>query len=316
MRILNNTDNLYQYLIAQSGKSIRIVTAFAGGTENVLRKLVAQRNNVELLLGTINAFTSPRIIDYCKSNSNSNFRTFVDFRFQKSVHWKLYLISPSTVVIGSANFTETGLSLQRDTCILIVDHELHNRYGKLIDDLLKTPEIIEAKDSTEFKEQLETYSEIHKKIQRSMIRAKTATSLKAWLSDETNQHVPMLIWESNHSSETKVEADEILQEALTIDESKPALRDFFTYRAAKGKLPYSQGDVVLCASKRGGHISFFVFDRILYRNGCHFIYSYRQPNHPPPFATKPIQKKLKELIPRLFEEGAEYLERETLKTLL
>ena len=316
VQILDSENSLNQYLTAQSGKSIKIVTAFAGGTEAVLGRLIGKKNKIDLLIGTINAFSSPKLIEYCRAHSTTRFRTYVDFRYHNSVHWKLYLVGPRTVVIGSANFTETGLSLQRDTCVVIDDRDLYIRYEKLFHALLTTPETLKADHTEAFEKHFGIYCNLHTKMQRSMARSKSSSSLQAWLEDETNQQIPLFIWESTHSDETKAEAKQLLRKAMARDETMPALRDFFTYDAEEGKLRFSQGDVVLCTSMRGGHIGFFVFDRIIYREGCYFIYSYRQKKYPAPFSVGPLRQKLKAIIPGLFQKDAEYIDRDVLSALV
>src|SRR3546814_13962083 len=51
---------------------------------------------------------------------------WVDFRGQRSIHWKLYLIAPKTVIIGSANLTGMGLDLTRDTCVVVKNQSLYD----------------------------------------------------------------------------------------------------------------------------------------------------------------------------------------------
>ena len=59
MKILDNKNNLKDFLLKQYGKEITMVSAFASNTEKVIQELVKQENKIKLIIGTINAFSSP-----------------------------------------------------------------------------------------------------------------------------------------------------------------------------------------------------------------------------------------------------------------
>jgi len=65
MEILDTNNNLIDYLSKLKGKKITIVTAFASGTESIIRDLIGS-NDVELIVGSINSFSSPIFIEAMK----------------------------------------------------------------------------------------------------------------------------------------------------------------------------------------------------------------------------------------------------------
>ena len=135
--IIKNQNAFTDYFFKVKGKKITIVSAFASETTEVVERMLASGNTVDVIVGTINSFTSPKFIEECKeiAKDNKNIKFSVDFRYESSVHWKLYLISPSTVIIGSANFTQTGLTFERDTCVAIQDKKLYDDYLGMVAEL-------------------------------------------------------------------------------------------------------------------------------------------------------------------------------------
>lgn len=316
MKILDSDGSLTSFLISQTRKKIKIVTAFASGTEHIISKLIQQENDIDLLVGTINAFTAPNFIDYCAKEASGRLSAFVDFRYQDSIHWKLYLISPNIVVIGSSNLTEIGLSLKRDTCVVIEDSALYGDYGKRVSELLTSQHVLRAKSSKEFDAALARYRVAHARNQAGMARTKRYLTATDWLADETNQSLPLFIWDADHTPEERKNAHALLS-AESDCEDTPALREFFTVRIPKNKLPYSPGDVVLCSGKRGGYMSFFVFDRIIYSKGLHYIFSYRKTSYPEPFKLdRSVKSQIKCAIPELFENDVTEIDREKLRGIL
>lgn len=315
MKILDNSAGLGDYLKSHKQKTIRIVTAFASGTEEILSSLLDNANNIELLVGTINAFTSPKFIEYCAKHDSKNLKAFVDFRYEESIHWKLYLISPNIVVVGSCNFTKTGISLARDTCLVVENDDLYNDYAKRIQGLLDSHEVIDVK-SQRFEKAFKDYLDRHGREQAAKTRSRQYSTLEKWLSDETNQQLPLFIWDGKHTEKTKAEASRLLQ-ANSAEGDVPTLRDFYTYEAKNNELPFKQGDVVLCASNRGGYLGFYTFDRIIYSKGCHFIYSYKRSQYQHPFDLNGLLKeKLKQAIPDIYQRKATHINRDELQDIL
>lgn len=291
MKILTHENDLGGFLQGIQNKVIYVVSAFASGTENVVDTLLNQGNKLELLIGTINSFSSPNFFDYCKEIDNDGFSMSVDFRYQNSIHWKLYLVEPETVIIGSANFTSKGLSLKRDTCVAIKDKSLLKKYLKEIDKIKSSGDVV-GRDNERFQGCLKTYKENHRRMQAGRVRAVHSETVIEWLADEENQLIQVFIWDSNHTKSTIRKAHKILS---TEEDEKPEviLRDFFTIEDEEGGIPYKQGDLVLCMNKNGSYPGFYSFDRIINHDGTNYIYSYNQNKCAGPFC---LDSKLKKAI--------------------
>ena len=304
MNILDENKSLETILYSTKKKNIVIVTAFASGTEHVIDLLVKNDNHIELVVGTINAFSSPEFIKHCASITNNNLSIFIDFRYQNSTHWKLYLIEPNIVIIGSANFTSTGIKLNRDTCIKVENDSLYKAYMKKTRDIIRTTGVIGSNDKT-FSKELKKYILNHKRMQAGMNRSKQYTTVDQWLQDESNQSIPLFIWDQRLTKQERKRGNELLEEIennSNEEHSKPPIRDFFTYECNKGEMPYEQGDIVLCANSKGASIGFYCFDRVLYEDGVHYIYSYKRKRYATPFRLNEIKDKLKKLIQKLYDD--------------
>ena len=293
MEILTKNNNLDNFLRKLSGKVVTIVSAFASGTENVIDCL-KNSNKVELIVGTINSFSSPNFFKHCVGKENLDF--YVDFAYHNSTHWKLYLIDPDIVIIGSANFTNTGLSLERDTCVLIRSSDLLSSYKIEIDKIKGLDSVVKSTDK-DFEIRLAEYVKSHHWMQAVRTRTMKTVEISTWLNDEVNQLVPLFVWKNTLSKEEK-KAAEILQHD---DSEGPKLgienRCIFRWPSKKIALPYSQGDVVLCASSRGGRIGFYSFDRIIENANTSYIYSYKKnTNHFPFILSNEVKAKIKEKI--------------------
>jgi hypothetical protein len=316
MELLDQTNTLEQLLGSIKEKKISIVTAFASGTENLIQQLLDNNNQLELIIGTINAFSSPKLIDFCSKCDSKNISTFVDFRYQNSIHWKLYLVEPNQVIIGSANFTTIGIKLTRDTCVVIHNKELFDNYATKITELKANEAVIKVEDSREFNRAFNKYRLMHDRFQAGMVRSKQYETLTQWLEDDTNQSVPLSIWDSMHSPKTIERSNELLKEHKE-DVSESDVRDFFTYDCDENDLPYKPGDVVLTVKNTGAHLGFFTFDEIIYDEGRHYIYSYKRKRYLSPFKLNTEEKgKLKILVPELSEKELIILDRSLLEGLV
>ena len=301
-KILDSSDNLESYLKSLKNKKITIITAFASGVEGLIDYLIFNNNYIELTIGTINAFTPPKIIEHCIEKSNKNLALFVDFRYETSTHWKIYLVSPSIVIIGSSNFTKIGINLSRDTCLIIEDKNIFKQYSSNIKELHLNPLVISSTNKEVFNKELLKYKESHNKVQSSLTRSRKYTSIDKWLSNEINQSIPMFIWHNLHSKEEKDKAYELLENDSGISDSditinnKKSIRDFFTIKYnEEEELPYKQGDVVLCSDSKGtlSYIGFYTFDRIILHKNIYYIFSYKNPKgrYNIPFSITSKQKK-------------------------
>ena len=196
MMILNKTNELHETLKNIKDKNIQIVSAFASGTENVIKSLVANNKSVELIIGTINSFSSIEFIKYCikLAKHNENFKFFVDFRYQESVHWKLYAISDDNIIIGSANLTNKGLSLDRDTCLLVNDNKVYNEYLKEIENL-KSNALVIPSNAVNFEEYLKKYKINHGKTMVAINESTQKLTLREWIKSQFFYELPLLLWD-------------------------------------------------------------------------------------------------------------------------
>ncbi|KAF1051197.1 MAG: hypothetical protein GAK43_02512 [Stenotrophomonas maltophilia] len=314
MQILDNRNDLAGFLGQQRDKRITIVTAFAAGTEALVERLREAGNRLDIVVGTINSFTSPDFIEYCIGEASDALSLSVDFRYQRSVHWKLYLIEPDIVVLGSANFTEIGVGLSRDNAVVVQDATLYNDYLARVLELKTTEGVLPVGDTEAFDAELETYRWNHRRMQAGLARTAQYLDGESWLGDESNQSIPLFIWYSDHSEDSESTAERHLRTSSGVDWDD--VREFFTYECAEGALPYEEGDVVLTARVNGSHIGFYTFDRILYRDGTYFIYSYRKKRYPAPFNLDDTKDGLKDEIPRWYEEGRTEMNRADILRLM
>lgn len=315
MKILNNENNLAAFLKGIREREVIIVSAFASGTENIVDLLLDCGNRLELLVGTINSFSSPDFFEYCKNIENDNFSLSVDFRYQNSVHWKLYLIKPATVIIGSANFTNTGLSLKRDTCVVIENKALLENYMEELATMKSSSDVVSC-NQRRFHNDLQKYRENHRRIQAGRARSVQASNGDEWLSEEENQLIPVFIWDSRHTKATIEEAHELLKEDSD-EGSASMLRDFFTYACDESNLPYSQGDLVLCMNSNGSYADFYSFDRILHEDGLNYIFSYKQKRYTRPFRlSNEIKREIKNRVDDWFEREVTELGRTEIQDLI
>ena len=315
MMILSKKKNLRNTLEKVRGKEIHIVTAFASGTEDHIDSLIKNNKKVSMVVGTINSFSSPKFITHCAKKKLKKFDFSVDFRAGESIHWKLYLVSPDTVIIGSANYTRLGLALTRDTCLKIKDGELYDKYLLEYSRLRKQRSVVAARDRR-FSELLEIYSNTHREQQRNSGRSSANKSLKAWLMSEENQSIPVFIWSENHTKESREVAKNLL-ERETGDIGREAIREFFTYEGSPGELPYTEGNVVLTAKNDGKYLVWHTFDVILWDEGMFYIYSLKKPNsiYYKPFRLGRSKNSIAKMIPNWYEEGVSEVDRDEFERL-
>lgn len=275
MKILDNKNNLKDFLLKQYGKEITMVSAFASNTEKVIQELVKQENKIKLIIGTINAFSSPvffkKIREQIQKNEG-NLSLSVDFGYENSIHWKLYLIKPATVIVGSANFTDIGLKLERDTCVIIKDESLYDSYVSKIETLERGKNILDSHDA-DFKKQLEAYEAVYERVQFRRINGGRTINIEQWLKEEANQRIPVFIWHSYLSDEEDKEAEELFNKSMIELENPPELSDTFLTDPDR----YHEGDVVLCMGPKGKYLRFYIFDKIIRnKHGRDYVYSYKR----------------------------------------
>lgn len=320
MERLHYENDLARFLLKQRKRNITIVSAFASGTTKLLKSIVAE-NDVEVILGTINAFTSPNFID--EANILLKRQLWVDFRGNASIHWKLYLISPNTVIIGSANFTNQGVALGQDTCVVIENADLYNDYQQQLEVLKKERQVMAA-GSPDFDTALERHREQHNRNQAALqiaqqasrygseIRTSKVPSFDVWVQ-QGFLTIPLFVWEENHSQATKEEASKIMrdQDALVTQiagsNKKPAdsavrlFRDFLTEESDGPRTSFDPNTIVLATKSSGAYMRFMQLD-VIARNTqlkLDFMIERRKARYIQPFEITPA---IKAAIVRLIEK--------------
>lgn len=320
MERLHNENDLAKFLLKQRKRNITIVSAFASGTAKLLKSIVAA-NDVEVILGTINAFTSPSFID--AANTLLKRRLWVDFRGNASIHWKLYLISPNTVIIGSANFTNQGVALGQDTCVVIENTDLYNAYQQQLEVLKKERQVMAA-GSPDFDAALERHREQHNRNQAALQTAQQASryalerrtskvpSFDVWVQ-QGFLTIPLFVWEENHSQATKEEASKIMRDQNAVvthiagSTKKPAdfaarlFRDFLTEESDGPRPSFDPNTIVLATKPSGAYMRFMQLD-VIVRNAqlkLDFMIERRKARYMQPFEITPA---IKAAIVRLIEK--------------
>ncbi len=321
MERLDTENDLENFLLGQCERSITIVSAFASGTVGLLESIAA-KNDVEVIVGTINAFTSPKFIDEARKLLRR--RLWVDFRGNTSIHWKLYLISPDTVVIGSSNFTKQGVGLGRDTCVVIRDDHLYGEYRQQLEGLKSDSQVMDG-GSLGFDDALARHRDQHNRNQAalqaahqypqstSQSRSHHVPSFDTW-TQQGFLTIPLFVWDQNHKQEAKDEATRIVYEQDDVAEqamgsaSKIAAsevrpyRDFLTDASLGLKPPFDQNTIVLATKTNGAYMRFMQLDVIVRKAelGLDFMIERRKHRYMQPFEVTPT---IKAAIVRLIEKG-------------
>lgn len=322
MERLHNENDLATFLKKQHKRNITIVSAFASGTIKLLKDIDAA-NHVEVILGTINAFTSPSFIG--AAGTLLNRRLWVDFRGNASIHWKLYLISPNTVVVGSANFTNQGVGLGQDTCVVIKNAALYNDYMQQVGRLKKNKQVIAA-GSPAFDAAFKRHRDQHNRNQAALQTAQQASqnaskgrtvkvpSFQEW-SKQGFLTIPLFVWEDTHSQTARTAASKIMRDAdaggqqLAGNAKKSAhsatglFKDFLTEDVYGPSAPFDPGTIVLATNPRGAHMRFMQLDVIVRstRFKRDFMIERRKKRYAQLFE---ITLSIKAAIVRLIERGA------------
>ena len=312
MKILSSEDSLRSFLLDHRNTKVQIVTAFAYSTAGLVKTLKSQGNTVEVVVGTINAFTDPDFIEEVSCFLSKGL--WVDFRGPRSIHWKLYLVAPKTVIVGSANLTDTGLDLSRDTCIVLKNQALYSDYQRRVEELKVTSAEVLRPASRKFRSTLAAYRELHERSQAAKQRAESTNSssqahlptLSQWLH-AGNSRLSLFIWERELTESEKRHGGAIARKAVKA--SGPTSTSLATHRPYKhlfaadliGRRPkFAAGTVVLSAKQTGGYITFVGIDvvqRHFSSQRDYYISLPKRGGHPELFQLTPVVKEgLKKLI--------------------
>ncbi|MDP4497655.1 phospholipase D family protein [Vibrio cholerae] len=313
MKIFDNFSDLEQLFDSVSNSKITIVSAFASGTESIIKKL-ATTNKVELIIGTINSFSSPKYIENLIELKAENLSLYMDFRYGMSTHWKLYLIEPDIVLIGSANFTSLGVSLKRDTLVRIDSEELYHGYISKVENL-KSESLVLNSESKEFNQKFNLYRQSFIASQSANQACKTKSNLQTWLADDHNQAIPLFIWDSDIEPETYEQAFILIKDKEPEVKSKERYR-LYTYKCKPNELPYLEGSLVITMNEKGSYATFERFDRIIYKDDVHYLYSFKGTRKKVPFDIAEIASGLKLIANELYGNEQTVLYRENIEKAL
>ncbi|NKC20353.1 NgoFVII family restriction endonuclease [Pseudoalteromonas sp. S4498] len=313
MKIFDNFSDLEQLFDSVNNSKITIVSAFASGTESIIINL-ATTNKVELIIGTINSFSSPKYIENLIESKTENLSLYMDFRYGMSTHWKLYLIEPNIVLIGSANFTSLGVSLKRDTLVRIDSEELYLEYISKVENLKSEPLVLNS-ESKEFNQKFNLYRQSFIESQSANQAGNIKSNLQTWLADDHNQAIPLFIWDSDIEPETYEQAFILIEGKEPEVESKESYR-LSTYKCKANELPYLEGSLVITMNEKGSYANFERFDRILYKDGIHYLYSFKGKRKNAPFDITEIASGLKLIANELYENDQTVLYRENIEKAL
>ncbi|TMO07110.1 phospholipase D family protein [Pseudoalteromonas sp. S558] len=313
MKIFDKFRDLEQLFDSVNNSKVTIVSAFASGTESIIKNL-ATTNKVELIIGTINSFSPPKYIENLIELKAENLSLYMDFRYGMSTHWKLYLIEPDIVLIGSANFTSLGVSLKRDTLVRIDSEELYRQYISKVENL-KSESLVINSESKEFNHKFNLYKRSFIESQSANQAGKTKSNLQTWLADDHNQAIPLFIWDSDLEPEDEKQAFTLIKDKEPEVESKENYR-LSKYECKPNKLPYLESSLVISMNEKGSYATFERFDRILYKDGVHYLYSFKGKRKNAPFDIAEIATGLKLVVNELYENEQTVLYRENIEIAL
>jgi len=308
----NNLDNLLRDV-----KNLRvdIAVAFATKTEKVIDALIVNGNEVFLTVGTMNCFSDPVFFRHCQelAQENPKLNLAVDFRYDDSIHWKVYLIYPNIVVIGSANLTRTGLSMMRDTMVKIEDKVLYDHYLKLFQQLRSNHQVV-ACNNPSFNDLLDNYEKQHHTIPpKPKLQNGQVSSFTEWFSRDESQFLPLFIWKRYFNEPEKEEFDTKVTNILT-DNNIGA--QFSPLGLLERKPPrYYQGQIVLMMRNTGASIE-FKLTRFISHNKRWWLYGINRSKYEKPFVlTNELKRAIRDFAPQWYEEGKTFLDTNDLQEL-
>lgn len=324
--IITRENSLKQFLKTIHNTKVTIVTAFATNNESVIETLLQNGNQLTLLVGTINYFSDPAFIDRCMALISENealLELFVDFREDDSVHWKLYLVEPDIVVIGSPNLTETGLKMKRDIAVHLEDRDLYNQFQALVCKLQEQPLVLSSTHPS-FEAELAAYRPKHRQQNLRRVRPipPEPLSFKTWVEREENQILPLFVWERDFTPQEKKEFEElikptILEEYKTVGSTqRPSIAKIGVWIDKIAEAPYEPNMVVLSMKNTGAYAYFDTVHRVMPGKQNRWWLCRVGPKKMPPFElTKPLKALLKEKAAVWHKESKTYLDSNDLRNL-
>lgn len=318
MKILDASATLSSEIANVRDRRVRIVTAYATDVLETLQSLVNRNCRIQLIVGTIDCFNHPEHL--AQIGKLAGVELWVDFRRQNSVHWKLYLLEPFDVIIGSPNFTGRGLATDRDIAGVVQDAEFYSGLDERIDALLRIPGVTKFGSAAFVREMVQYTVDFENAQQRRRASGVSgaAGSVEVWLSDEGNQELKLYVWEETHTEVSKRRARRMAtkgrQSAGMPTSPRSPLREFFTMESRRP--PFMAGDVVLCCRASGAYMDFYRFD-LIERGEDNLLYMIDMRSSKPPrlFDVGKAKDRLAAHIKQQELAGAVTLSRSTLLEL-
>ena len=321
--IIQPKNNLEVFLKSVKKRKIDIIVAFASKTEFLIKEMIKNENIINLTVGTINYFSDPVFFEFCKDVANdidSNLNFSVDFRINESIHWKLYLISPETVIIGSSNLTSIGVSMRRDTAVRVQDKILYDDYIDLIQNVRSNGNVVNSRDIG-FDDFLSRYKENHRAKSLPPPKADNnipITDFVNWSSRDESSLLPIFIWEDNFTKQDRAIFKNNIIDKISDDEKvKNSISLIGWYSSKKTNKPYRNGEVVLHMKNNGSYARFYEIAFALYGNGRWWLCAYKYKRTKTIlFAITPEFKDIiKQHAPIWYENGKTYLNSKELRTI-
>jgi phosphatidylserine/phosphatidylglycerophosphate/cardiolipin synthase-like enzyme len=318
MKIFETNNSLDSFLRLVKNKRVDITVAFASKTEAVIESLLDNGNEVHLTVGTINCFSDPVFFKTCQeiASNNPNLNLTIDFRYDSSIHWKVYLISPNIVIIGSSNLTTIGLSMRRDTAVRIKNSKLYQQYMENISNLRADNEVV-AWDGERFEELLSAYEKQHHKTNptRNPPIGKTL-SFTAWFAREESQSLPLYLSDCDFTEEEMSEFEEIVS-TLKPENTDTNSTGHYPIGICYKKSSYVEGAWLLRASHTGASPAFHLIHTIKHHNKKWWLCGIkRRIQKPFSVSDTNLKQAIIKLAPTWYENGKTYLDSSDLQNLV
>ncbi|GIK36385.1 MAG: hypothetical protein BroJett011_02180 [Chloroflexota bacterium] len=330
VEIIGPENDLGTFLKSIKKSKVDIAVAFATKTENLITTILNNGNKLALTVGTINHFTDPVFIKHCSELAKHNpldFEFSVDFRGDDSIHWKLYLVEPDAIVIGSPNLTMTGLSMKRDTAVCFRDEKLYQDYLSLLYKLRQHESVIKSADYR-FENFLTDYEKQHRKI---IVRSLPDTQITPdylsqglpdfidWLTQDKSQVLPIFIWMGEVPPEEVETFEKKIKPTMISDGDKTIIDSIYlmgVIEAEKNEQPYHNGEVLLIMKHSGAYIRFDKADVVIYGMGRWWLCGFANKKFDIPFTlTSELKSVIKNKCGSWLKANKTYLNSKDLREL-
>jgi HKD family nuclease len=316
--ILDTENSLDSFLRSVRNSKIDIAVAFASKTGDLIRTMALNGNQITLIIGTINYFSDPAFIEYCwKLTKRYPIEFYVDFRENESIHWKLYLVAPATVIIGSSNLTTTGLSMGRDTVVCLRDAKLYQAYQLLLGKLKQNDQVVKSA-VPEFAALLAKYKDHHRETVRRPLKRESVSDFVAWVAKPETHILPLYTWYSYTTEEDRqVFADKIAPK-MTSEAETDGVQLIGCYEGEKNVQHYHNDEVILEMESSGilDSIKFCMVNRVTYNSGRWWLCNFDGNEFPKPFTlTDELRAIIKIKCEDWYKADKKYLDSTDLREL-